>query len=65
MDLENQITGRNVTEDMTKQKQKDEERKIRIKNEKNVSYLKSQGVILMEKIQSEEVRSKDILEKKL
>ena len=65
MELENKITGRNVTDEMQKQKHKDEERKMRIKYEKNVSTLKSQGVILMEKIQSEENRSKDILDKKL
>lgn len=38
---------------------------MRIKYEKNVATLKSQGVIMMEKIQSEENRSKDILDKKL
>jgi len=38
---------------------------MRIKYEKSVQTLKSQGVILMEKIQSEENRSKDILDKKL
>jgi chromosome segregation ATPase len=65
MELENKITGRNVTDEMQKQKHKDEERKMRIKYEKNVATLKSQGVIMMEKIQSEENRSKDILDKKL
>jgi hypothetical protein len=64
-ELENKITGRNVTDEMQKQKHKDEERKMRIKYEKSVSTLKSQGVILMEKIQNEETRSKDILDKKL
>jgi hypothetical protein len=41
MELEDKISGRNVTDDMQKQKHKDEERKMRIKYEKNVSTLKS------------------------
>jgi len=36
MELEDKLTGRNVTDDMTKQKHKDEERKMRIKYEKSV-----------------------------
>jgi len=40
MELEDKISGRNVTDDMTKRKHKNEERKMRIKYEKNVAYLK-------------------------
>lgn len=39
---------------MTKKKHKNEERKMRIKYEHSVSYMKAQGVILMEKINFEE-----------
>ena len=65
MQLEETISGRNVTDEMTKRRHKNEERKIRIKYEKNVAFLKSQGVILMEKIANEEARSKDVLDQKL
>ena len=65
MELEDKISGRNMTDDMQKQKHKDEERKMRIKYEKNVSTLKSQGVIMMEKISNEEAKSKDVLDEKL
>lgn len=65
MELEDKISGRNVTDDMQKQKHKDEERKMRIKYEKNVANLKSQGVIMMEKIANEEAKSKDVLDEKL
>lgn len=65
MELEDKISGRNITDDMQKRKHKNEERKMRIKYEKNVSYLKSQGVILMEKIANEESKSKDVLDEKL
>jgi hypothetical protein len=41
MELEDKISGRNVTEEQTKMKQKTEERKMRIKYEKSVSTLKS------------------------
>ena len=40
MELEDKISGRNVTDEMTKRKHKNEERKMRIKYEKNVAYLK-------------------------
>ena len=39
---------------MTKKKHKNEERKMRIKYEHSVNYLKSQGEILMDKISFEE-----------
>ena len=38
---------------------------MRIKYEKNVANLKSQGVIMMEKIANEEAKSKDVLDEKL
>ena len=57
MELEDKISGRNVTDDMQKMKHKEEERKMRIKYEKNVASLKSQGVILMEKIANEEAKA--------
>ena len=65
MELEDKIAGRNMTEAMTKQKHKNEERKMRIQYEKNVDNLKTNGVILMEKTADEENKSKDVLDKKL
>lgn len=41
MELEDKISGRNVTDEMTKKKHKNEERKMRIKLEMSVAYLKS------------------------
>ena len=38
---------------------------MRIKYEHSVSYLKAQGVILMDKINFEEAKSKDVLDEKL
>ena len=38
---------------------------MRIKYEHSVKYLKDQGVVLMEKINFEEQKSKDVLDKKL
>ena len=64
MELEDKISGKNVTEEMTKRKHKNEERRMRIQYEKNVDNLKTNGVILMEKTAEEEKKSKDILEKK-
>lgn len=65
MELEEKISGRNVTEAMQKQRHKNEERKMRIKYEKNLDNLKRNGVMLMEKTADEETKSKDILDKKL
>lgn len=65
MELEDKISGRNVTDEMTKKRHKNEERKMRIKYEKNVAYLKHQGVIFMEKIANEEAKSKEVLDEKL
>ena len=65
MELEDKIAGRNMTEEMTKRKHKNEERKMRIQYEKNVDNLKTNGVILMEKTADEETKSKDVLDKKL
>ena len=65
MELEDKISGRNVTDDMNKKRHKNEERKMRIKYEKNVAYLKHQGVIFMEKIANEEAKSKEVLDEKL
>ena len=65
MELEDKISGRNVTELMQKQKHKNEERKMRIKYENNVDNLKRNGVMLMEKTADEEARSKDLLDQKL
>ena len=41
MELEDKISGRNVTDEMQKKKHKNEERKMRIKYEHSVSYLKA------------------------
>lgn len=65
MELEDKIAGRNMTEEMSKRKHKNEERKMRIQYEKNVENLKTNGVILMEKTADEETKSKDVLDKKL
>jgi len=65
MELEDKISGRNMTELMQKQKHKNEERKMRIKYEKNIDNLKTNGVILMEKTADEESKSKDVLDNKL
>jgi uncharacterized pyridoxal phosphate-containing UPF0001 family protein len=65
MELEDSISGRNVTEAMQKQRHKNEERKMRIKYENNLDNLKKQGVMLMEKTADEEGKSKDLLDKKL
>jgi len=65
MELMDKITGRNVTEEMTKRKYKNEERKMRIKYEKSVDNLKINGVIMMEKTTDEETKSKDVLDMKL
>ena len=60
MELEDKIAGRNMTEEMTKRKHKNEERKMRIQYEKNVDNLKTNGVILMEKTADEETKSKSL-----
>lgn len=65
MELEDKISGRGVTEEMTKRKLKNEERKMRIKYEQNVAGLKQNGIILMEKTSDEESKSKDVLDNKL
>ena len=65
MELEDKISGRNVTEAMQKQRHKNEERKMRIKYENNVDNLKRNGVMLMEKTADEEAKSKDLLDQKL
>jgi fructose-bisphosphate aldolase class 1 len=44
---------------------KNEERKMRIKYQKQVESLKDQFVILYEKTADEEAKSKDVLEEKL
>lgn len=65
MELDEKISGRNVTESQQKQKHKNEERKMRINKEKHLDNLKAQGVMLMEKTADEETKSKDILDRKL
>lgn len=65
MELEDRLSGRNVTDDDTKFKQKTEERKMKISIENKVKNLKAEGVILMEQIANEEARSKDVLDEKL
>ena len=65
MELEDKISGKNVTDLQIKQKAKNEERKIRIKYEKNVDTLKKTGGHLVDKGGDEENKSKDVLEEKL
>jgi hypothetical protein len=64
-ELDQKLQGKDLTDDQLKQKQKNEERKMRIKYEKSVLNLRSLGVQMMEKIAKEELKSKDILETKL
>lgn len=63
--LEQEIIRKNQTDEHQKEQFRDEERKIRIKAEKNVDTLQKQGDILMNKIEKEESISKEILEQKL
>ena len=65
MELEDKISGRNVTEEMTKKKQKNAERRQRIKLQKNLDNLRQMGVILMDKTSNEETKSKEVLDEKL
>ena len=65
MELEDKISGRNVTEEMTKRKQKNAERRQRIKLQKNLDNLRQMGVILMDKTSNEESKSKEVLDEKL
>ena len=53
MELEDKISGRNVTEEMTKRKTKNAERRQRIKLQKNLDNLRQIGVILMDKTSNE------------
>jgi predicted RND superfamily exporter protein len=64
-ELTNKMEGKNQDADSTKMKEKDEQRKMRIRLETDVSNLKSHGVILMSRIGNEEARSKVYLEEKL
>lgn len=65
MRLDDEISGRNVTEEMTKKKYKHEERKMRIKYEKSIVNMKQNSNILDAKTTDEETVSKDLLDKKL
>lgn len=65
MELEDKISGKNVTDLQIKQKSKNEERKMRIKYEKSVDTLKKTGVNLVDKGGDEETKSKDVLDLKL
>ena len=65
MELEDKISGRNVTEEMTKRKTKNAERRQRIKLQKNLDNLRQIGVILMDKTSNEESKSKEVLDEKL
>lgn len=65
MELEDKISGRNVTDLMTKQKHKNEERKMRIKYEKSLITLKHTGSNLVDKSGDEEQKSKEVLDEKL
>ena len=65
MELEDKISGRNVTEEMTKRKTKNAERRQRIKLQKNLDNLRQIGVILMDKTSNEESKSKAVLDEKL
>jgi hypothetical protein len=63
--LNDKLMGKNVTDEITKQQHKNEERKMRIKYENSVDTLQKRGEIFMNKIEKEETVSKDTLENKL
>jgi len=65
MELDDAITGKNVTEEMQKKRIKNEERKMRIKYEKNLDNLRTNGSIMMDKTADEEGKSKIVLDQKL
>jgi hypothetical protein len=65
MEVEEKISGKNVTDLQVKQKQKNEERKMRIKYEKNVDTLKHTSTNLVDKGGDEETKSKAVLDDKL
>ena len=64
MELEEAITGKNVSDEQAKMKHKNEEKKMRIQYQMKVQRLKSDFVILLDQTADEENKSKDQLEKK-
>jgi hypothetical protein len=54
-----------MTEEMTKRKQRHEERKLKIQKETNLDNLRKNGVILIEQTSDEENKSKEVLDNKL
>lgn len=63
--LEEEISGRNMTDEMAKQKYKNEERKMRIKQDKTIVNLRLRGDLLDKKNADEENKSKAVLDEKL
>ena len=64
MELEDAISGKNVTEEMTKKKYKNEERKMRIGYEKTIVNLSQSALILDDQTTNEESISKVVLDEK-
>lgn len=65
MRLDDEISGRNLTEDDNKKKYKHEERKMRIKLEKSIVNMKQRSEVMFKKTGDEEDVSKKLLDKKL
>lgn len=64
MELEEAISGRNITDEDTKQRYKEEERKMRIKNDEALRNLKLKGDMLDKANTDEEAKSKAYLDEK-
>lgn len=65
MELDDKVNDRNVSDFEKRQKVKNEERKIRIKLEKDLDSLKKEGMYLVDRSGDEETMSKDVLDEKL
>lgn len=65
MELDDKVSEKNVSDFEKRQKIKNEERKMRIKLEKNLDTLKKDGMHLVDRGGDEETMSKDVLEEKL
>ena len=65
MEIEDKLLGKNISEEQTKLKAKNEERRMRIGYQFRVDRLKSDYLVLYEKTADEEQKSKDVLEQKL
>lgn len=65
MELDDKVADRNVSDFERRRKVKNEERKMRIKLQKNLDTLKKEGMHLVDRGGDEEAMSKDVLDEKL